>query len=122
MSDWVAPVVTLAGTVLVVLGGTLGAVLTYRVQKRQATTARENKLIDQLQEELVRQQVELTRYQTEAGLRATAQDERMERIEKENAQLRSERERYREYAHQLRGHIYDELGPPPPSWPDGLTA
>lgn len=126
--DWVAPVLTLAGTALVVLGGTLGAILTYRVQRRaqdteakkaaavveQATTARENSLIDQLQEEL-------NRYRSAADERATAQDKRMERIELENAQLRGERESYRAYAHKLRGHIYSELGPPPPEWPDGVT-
>lgn len=101
------------GVVLVVLGGALGSVLTYKVAGRtarsegaEAQTKAENSLIDQLQEEL-------KSYREDSGRRATAQDERMNRLERLS-------DGYRDYAHVLRSHIFDRKAPPPPDWPDGL--
>lgn len=46
------------------------------------------------------------------------------RVDKLEAQAQDfgKRERLRDdYIHELRNHIAEEKGPPPPPWPDGLT-
>lgn len=121
----------LAGVVaaaLTVGGVALGHILSSRVQRRatevQAEANRrsaEHQLIDQLQEEVTRLGSELVR-------RGGNLDERLERVERRNDELMAElmertqeRDTLREYAHTLRGHIFDELPPPPPVWPEGAT-
>lgn len=120
MPTWLFPVLALAGVALTAAGALVGSVLTYRVQRRAsdaaaatanaavvtANASAENGLVDQLQEELAG-------YRVAADRRATAQDERMNRIEKQN-------DGYRTYAHELRAHIWDGKTPPPPAWPTGL--
>ena len=65
--------------------------------------ARENALIDQLQEQV------------------TAQAARQEASDlKLDAALRRERIRDN-YIHELRDHIEQRKNPPPPPWPEGLT-
>lgn len=78
----------------------------HRIGSRAQRATAADALIDQLQEEL-------KSYRDAAERRATAQDERMNRMERHI-------DAYRTYAHQLRGHIFDEKPPPPPPWPDGL--
>lgn len=80
----------------------LGAISSGRAAKKSG----ENSLIDQLQEEL-------TAYRVEAGRRATIQDERMERLERNN-------DGYRAHIYELRAHIWDQKEPPPPEWPADL--
>lgn len=96
------------------LGGTLvGHRIADRKSRRDATVAHQatessaqNQLIDQLQEELAE-------HRRAQGDRMTAQDERMNRLERYS-------DGYRDHAHQLRSHIWDGKPPPPPPWPDGL--
>lgn len=122
MPEWLfGGLVTLAGAVLLAVGTIAGHLLTSRVQKRtvevQAEANKktaEQQMIDQLQEEL-------SAHRFTANARSTAQDERMERIERQNIEITQERDKLREYAHDLRGHIFDGLAPPPPDWPDGVT-
>lgn len=137
MPEWfVTGIFGLVGTILVVVGAGLGHFLSARTAKVAALTqaaaqvevaqrtaeatvavaekSAEQSLIDQLQEEL-------GMYRVAAEARATAQDQRMERIEHENELLRRERESYRSYAHVLRDHIVEELPPPPPPWPQHLS-
>ncbi len=102
-------------------GGGLGAVLTYRVQAQAAANEREkaandheNRLIDQLQEELAE-------HRKAASARATAQDERMNLLEARLDAVTEERDLLRKYAHELRGHIFDGHPPPPPDWPAGVA-
>ncbi|WP_437582739.1 hypothetical protein ACSAGD_10765 [Paramicrobacterium sp. CJ85] len=119
MPDWVAPVLALVGVALTAGGGVLGALITAKVQGRatevaasQAEKSNEQKMIDQLQEELAG-------YRQRSDDRMTAQDVRMTALESDNKELRAQRDTYRDYAHVLRSHIYDQLPPPPPPWPDG---
>lgn len=122
MPEWLfGGLITLAATVLVSTGTVIGYVLNSKSQKRatevQAEAGKksaEQVMIDQLQEEL-------TEYRAAAGARATAQDQRMERIESQNIEITQERDKLRGYAHELRGHIYDGSKPPPPAWPTGVT-
>lgn len=113
MPEWFVPVLTLAGTALVVVGGVVGSILTNRVGKRAAANAAiaaqktgENALIDQLQEEL-------GRYRSSNDARTTEQDARMTRLD-------GLVDGYRAYIHELRAHIYDRKDPPPPAWPAHL--
>lgn len=95
---------------LVTLGvgviGTVGIVVGHLVSNRASRRSDSQALIDQLQEEL-------TGYRTAAEARATAQDERMNRLERYS-------DGYRDHAHELRSHIWDQKPPPPPQWPEGL--
>ncbi|MDQ0894415.1 hypothetical protein [Agromyces ramosus] len=133
--EWVGPLLGLAGTALVVLGGVVGYLIVAKTTKAAAATqaaataaaattqaaavaAVSDKtdaqaLIDQLQEELKIHRDAQTARSTAQDERMTAQDVRMER-------LGMLVDGYRDYAHTLRAHIYDELPPPPPEWPDGL--
>lgn len=63
-------------------------------------------LVDQLQEELAR-------HRSAQDARATAQDERLNRLETYS-------DGYRNHAHELRAHIWDGNPPPPPEWPKDL--
>lgn len=132
----------LIGTALVVAGAGLGHFLSARSAKIAAVTqaaaqvevaqrtaeatvavaekSSEQSMIDQLQEELSGYRAMAEANRKAADDRATAQDQRMERIEHENDLLRREREGYRSYAHVLRDHIIEELPPPPPAWPQNL--
>lgn len=103
MPEWLTT--SLIGLLIAVVGSGgvwLGAISSGRAAKKSG----ENTLIDQLQEEL-------KTYREDAGRRATAQDERMNRLEQHI-------DGYRDYAHTLRAHIYDGKQPPPPEWPAGL--
>lgn len=98
--------ITLAGSALLASGVWIGHILAARTAGRAAKQSGENALIDQLQEEL-------GRHRDTAERRATAQDERMNRLEVYV-------DGYRNHAHELRAHIWDGNPPPPPEWPDGL--
>lgn len=100
------PLLAFLGTIALVIGGGFGALLTYRATRAGAKKDAENKLIDQLQEELAEHRIA-------ANARATAQDERMNRLEPLV-------DGYRDYAHELRSHIFDGNPPPPPEWPKHL--
>lgn len=109
----------LVGTALLAIGTLAGIAISSRVQRRAAEVQAvankkdaENKLIDQLQEELVR-------YREANDRRATEQDARMNRLEARNDELTRQYETIRTHAHELRAHIWDEKGPPPPAWPAG---
>jgi hypothetical protein len=65
-----------------------------------------NDLIDQLQEEL-------REHRQAANARATAQDERLNRLD-------GQHDVAREHIHALRSHIWEGKPPPPPPWPAGL--
>ena len=103
MPEWlIALVVAVVGA----SGVWLGSILSNRTASKALTQNGENNLIDQLQEEL-------RTYREDAGRRATAQDERLNALERT-------RDGYRDYAHELRSHIFDRKEPPPPGWPAGL--
>lgn len=113
----VAPVLTPLGVVIAAALTYLGVRVTARSAERRArqdaaASVREHeataqdKLIDQLQEELAA-------HRAGAEARMTAQDERMNRLERYA-------DGYRDHAHELRSHIWDQKPPPPPEWPDGL--
>ena len=116
----VVALLALAGTCILAGGAVLGHFLTTRTQRKVAAMTTnieerrlENLLIDQLQEEVKR-----------LAERATAQDTRMERIERENrkvqalnTELTEEKVALVDYAQQLRQHIIDGHEPPPPTWP-----
>lgn len=107
MPEWLfGGLITLAVTVVTVIGVVLGHMVTSKSAKRTS----EQQFIDQLQEEL-------SRYRFTADARATVQNERIERIERQNKELTEERDTLRSYAHDLRGHIFDGKPPPPPTWP-----
>ncbi|TQL46664.1 hypothetical protein FB562_2188 [Homoserinimonas aerilata] len=103
MPEWL--ITSLIGLAIAVVGSGgvwLGAISSGRAVKKSG----ENSLIDQLQEEL-------STYRNDAGRRATAQDERLNRLEKHN-------DGYRAHIHDLRSHIWDGKQPPPPEWPADL--
>lgn len=126
LGEW-APLLTLAGIVCTVLGGLGGSALTSRAQRKaaeaaaaasvQATEATaaaavkahddtaQDKLIDQLQEELVR-------YRDDS-------DKRLDRLELEVRELRAENRGYRAFIGVQRDHMA-EHGIPLPPWPDHL--
>ncbi len=107
MPEWlIPPLVTVAVAVVGASGVWLGVILSSRTAARVAETSAENSLIDQLQEEL-------KTYREDAGRRATAQDERLNRLEKFN-------DGYRAHIFDLRSHIWDGKPPPPPDWPADL--
>lgn len=108
---------TLLGTALIVGGAVIGHVLSSRAQKRAAeiqsiaardasTATAQDKLIDQLQEEL--------------GPYRTQMDARMTELEKRNGLLVDRNDAYRDLLHKHRAHIWDQLPPPPPEWPEDL--
>lgn len=121
MPEWLAiALLSLLGILLTTLGAVGGHILSARAQKRAAIvqaeankSTAENKLIDQLQEEL-------TRYRVANDIRSTTQDQRMNDLEGRNDRLMRERDLYRDHAHELRSHIWDGKPPPPPDWPEGL--
>ena len=107
MPDWlITSLFTLGGIVITASGIWLGAILNNRTATKVAMTDAENSLIDQLQEEL-------KTYREDAGRRATAQDERLNRLENFN-------DGYRSHIFDLRSHIWDGKPPPPPDWPADL--
>lgn len=117
---WLGPVLALVGVVIGAAGTIVGAILMYRVNVRAnaiaaatARATRENALIDQLQEEL-------SGYRKTADERAAEMDRRMNALEARNVEITQERDGYRDYAHELRAHIYDQNPPPPPEWPAHL--
>lgn len=83
------------GPLLTLVGVIAAAYFTYRVSNRKLRTDSGNQMIDQLQEELVRQGAQI----------ATLQ--RIQRIQGD-------------YIGSLRRHIADGNPPPPPAWPDSL--
>lgn len=90
---------TTLGTILVAAIGALGAWATKRLP---SAGERENKLIDQLQEDADR-------------LRADAV-----RLSEMIARLEARERLLGDYVQALRRHIADELPPPAPEWPEGL--
>lgn len=105
MPEWFIPaLVALIGGGGV--GGWIGSILAARTAGKVAKSTSENSLIDQLQEEL-------NTYRADAGRRATLQDERLNRLERNN-------DGYRAHIHDLRSHIWDQKAPPPPEWPADL--
>jgi len=118
---------TLLGTALVAGGAIIGHLLSARAQKRAATiqseaaqATRENNLIDQLQEELSTSRAEQAAARAEQAARMTAQESRMNALEERNGVLVDRNDRYRDLLHKHRAHIWDQLPPPPPEWPDDL--
>lgn len=125
MPEWLFGGLITLGVALVGAGGlVIGYVLNARTARATAeatTTAAtvtaaaaaavaertdSQQLIDQLQEEL-------RTHRAAQDARATAQDERLNRLETHS-------DGYRDYAHKLRGQIYDGTPPPPLEWPEGL--
>lgn len=103
MAEWFITSIVGLGIAVVGSGGVwLGAISSGRAAKKSG----ENALIDQLQEEL-------NRYRTAADARATAQDQRMTRLD-------GLVDGYRQHAHRLHTHILEDKGPPPPPWPTNL--
>ncbi len=101
-------------------GGGVGGILAWwrrgaTLKARQAEAERQlaeskrassNDLVDQLQEEL-------REHRKAANARATAQDERLNRLDRQHDVAR-------EHIHELRSHIWEGKPPPPPAWPPGL--
>lgn len=118
MPEWLTiALLSLGGTALLASAAMLGHVLSARAQQRaadvQATASQaatqvtaQDKLIDQLQEEL--------------GPYRAAMDARMTELEKRNGLLVDRNDLYRDLLHKHRAHIWDQLPPPPPEWPDDL--
>jgi hypothetical protein len=46
---------------------------------------------------------------------------RVAQLEKKVVDLENRVRKHEDYSHELRDHIVDEKGPPPPPWPEGLT-
>lgn len=121
MPEWMfGGVVTFAGSLLVFGGVVVGHILSSRAQTRAAFVqaeanqkTAEQVMIDQLQEELAG-------HRKTANDRMTEQDARMTALEDRNERVARERDGYRDYAHELRSHIFDGRPPPPPNWPEGL--
>lgn len=123
--EWlVVPLLALAGTALLAGAAIVGHLLSSRAQKRAAVVqaeataeaaavTRENALIDQLQEELAS-------LRAEQAARMLAQEQRMTALEERNGILVDRNDRYRDLLHKHRAHIWDQIGPPPPDWPDDL--
>lgn len=140
--EWVGPLLALAGTALVVLGGIVGYVITAKTTTRASTAAATavataaatqaaavaavseksdaQALIDQLQEELKSHREAAAARATAQDDRMTEQDGRMQKLEEHNRELTKQRDEYRDYAHTLRSHIFDRKDPPPPDWPHGV--
>jgi len=102
----------LGGVVLTTTGVIIGTIVSARAQKRAAkvqaaanTNVAENKLIDQLQEELAR-------YRDD-------NDRRVARLEVEVQQLTEENRGYRAFIGVQRDHMAAH-GIPLPPWPEGL--
>lgn len=124
--DWAGPVAGVVAVVLGFAGVVIGHTLKARshaadtdVEKLKVQKSAEQQMIDQLQEQAAAQQVQIEKYRSQSETRMTTQDARMERLETDLATVRHERDLYRDYSHELRSHIYDQLPPPPPPWPDG---
>lgn len=123
-----AGILTAAGVLLAALGGLVGHAVSSRKQKRehdanvdqlvQSATAN---LIEQLQEQIAANAAELARHREAAEKRANLADERANMLEARVQSLTELVTGYRDYAHALRSHIFEGLGPPPPEWPDGLA-
>lgn len=103
---------TLGGVALTAIGAFGGAWLTRRsskeatqAQSKAAEDSAQDKLIDQLQEELVRYR--------------EANDKRVEHLEAEVQKLREENHGYRAFIGVQRDHMA-EHGTPLPPWPDHL--
>lgn len=101
-----ASLVTGVAAIIVSIVTLAGVLINAVVSRRKNQADSENSLIDQLQEEL-------KTYRADAERRATAQDERMNRLEVMV-------DGYRTYARELRSHIWGRKEPPPPEWPAGL--
>lgn len=123
MTEWGAALTT-AGVIVAAALSLLGVVLNVRaVRERsraeaaaQDITQRANaqdQLVDQLQEELARYRDSEQEHRARLEDRLTTQDERMNR-------LQVYADGYRDHAHTLRSHIWDQKPPPPPDWPEGL--
>lgn len=113
-------VIALGGMILTVLGGVVGAIITARtkdrstsVEARKAEVDAANRMIDQLQEELVV-------YRAGQEQRMTTTDERMTALELRNGMLVDRADRYRDLLYKHRSHIWDGKPPPPPEWPEDL--
>lgn len=107
MPEWlVVALLTALGTALITGGAIVGHVLSSRAQRSAAQWTAQDRMIDQLQEEL--------------GPYRAAMDVRMTELEKRNGILLDRNDRYRDLLHKHRAHIWDQIGPPPPDWPDDL--
>ncbi len=121
MPEWMFGGLITLGIAMIGGGGVLvGHILTRRTSKEttevqaQATQkTAEHQMIDQLQEELKGYREHAEKQALAADVRASAQDERMNRLERYS-------DGYRSHAHELRSHIWDQLPPPPPPWPEDL--
>ncbi len=114
--DW-APALPVLGMVAAAILSLWGVRLTVRSAERRARAEAEaaagergasaqDRLIDQLQEELAS-------HRNAQEARLTAHEERMTRLDRLV-------DGYRSHAHDLRSHIWDGKPPPPPEWPAGL--
>lgn len=121
MPQWLIVALLSAGApVLLFAGAVIGHVLSARAQARAAEVqseatkvSAEHNMIDQLQEEL-------GRYRTVNDNRALEQDRRMNELEERNGLLTERSDQYRDLLHKHRAHIWSQLPPPPPEWPDDL--
>lgn len=121
MQEWFLPsVFTTVGVVLVAVGGVVGHLISSRAAKRATETqadanrrSNEQTMIDQLQEELVT-------HRSAQDARSTGMERRMTHLEERNIEVTGERDTLRDYAHDLRGYIFDGKPPPPPDWPEGF--
>lgn len=118
--DLAIALLSFGGVLLTAIGAFGGHWLTrkssHEATKTQAESQKrsdEHLLIDQLQEELKSYRDEARERAHAADNRATAQDERMNRLERYS-------DGYRSHAHELRAWIFDGKQPPPPPWPEGL--
>src|SRR5690606_2406254 len=112
---------------LTVLGVIIGHLLSARsqnqatkVQKEANDKTNEQAMIDQLQEEVTRNQTELVHYRQAADARVLIMENRMTAMEERNIEVTAERDKLRNYAHDLRGDIFDRKAPPPRDWPVGV--
>ena len=113
MNGWLA----LLTAILALLGTVLTTWITQRFLSKRAKSDDTQKLIDQLQEERDaadkrRNEADRRHSQELAGVRAQVDklDERVQRME-------SRELAFFDYASQLRWHIDQGKGPPPPPWP-----
>ena len=107
------PWLVLAGVALTAVGAVAGARLSARSKDRETTATATDRLIDQLQEER-------DGYRREHEARLSNAETRLTGMEERNGILVTQNDRYRDLLHKHRAHIYDQLPPPPPEWPEDL--
>lgn len=106
----------IGGTVLVALITGIFAVRSNRAQKG----SRENRIIDQLQENLDRTERLRKEDREAASTRSDKQDARMAKIETRLYVVEKVSRIRLEYIYELRRHIANGEPPPAPDWPPGI--